>query len=113
MSPLEQATQRLEFQLDTLKMARTAFKLKMAEKKHLEHRLIRDAQGLGNSMRVSMSEKTTVAYASDEWGVFSLELANLEDKYEHECLKYEVLKADYQTKYLLHKESEEQIRKYR
>ena len=107
MSPLEAATTALEFQLDVLKVARTGFKLKSAEKKHIEHRLIRDADGK------SMSEKTTNAYASEEWRDFSIKLAQFEDKYEHEALKFDVLKVDYQTKYLLHKESEEQIKKYR
>lgn len=107
MSPLEAATMKLEFQLDVLKDVRTPFKLKFAEKKHLENRLIRDAVGK------SHAERVTNAYASEEWNRFSLGLAELENIYEHECLKMEVLKTDYQTKYLLHKETEEQIKRYR
>lgn len=107
MNPLEEATQRLEEQLDVLKASRTPYKLNAAYKKHLENKLIRDAVGKSHAERVAL------AYASEEWKTFSLKLARLEDTYEHESLKFEVLKTDYQTKYLLHKESEEQIKKYR
>lgn len=107
MNPLEAATQRLEFQLDVLKAARTPYKLKQAQKKHIEHRLIRDALGK------SHAERVTNAYASQLWEEFAMDLARLEDTYEHELLKFEVLKVDYQTKYLLMKEETEQIKKYR
>lgn len=107
MSPLEEATKRLEEQLDVLKAIRTPYKLNLAYKKHLENKLIRDAVGK------SHAERVTHAYASEEWRVFIIKLARLEDRYDHESLKFDVLKTDYQTRYLLHKESEEQIKKYR
>lgn len=107
MSPLERATNRLEIQLDFLKAAREPFKRKLAVKKHYEHKLIRDANGK------SHAERVCIAYASDFWKEFSIELAELEEAYEHESLKFEVLKYDYQTKYLLAKETEEQIKRYR
>lgn len=107
MSPLEQATSRLEFQLDVLKAAREPFKLMLSQKKHLENKLIRDAVGK------SHAERVTNAYGSEDWREFSLLLAQLEERYEHESLKFEVLKYDYQTKYLLAKETEEQIKRYR
>jgi hypothetical protein len=95
LSPLDAAVTKLEFQLDVLKAARTPYTLMLASKKNLENRLIKEASGK------SIAEKTMNAYATSEWESFSLELARLEDIYEYESLKFEVLKVDYQTKYLL------------
>lgn len=106
MSPLEMATNALESQLDVLKEARDPFKIILGYKKHLEHRLIRDAAGK------SHTEKVTNAYASIEWESFSSKLAKLESSYDHEHLKFDVLKINYQTQYFLAKEQNEQIKKY-
>jgi hypothetical protein len=105
VSPLEVATQALELHLDVLIASRVPYNLKLAEKKWLENKLIRDASGK------SHAEKVTNAYASETWREFSLELADLENRYQEAVLRHEVLKADYQTKYLLHKETEAQIRR--
>lgn len=106
MSPLELATQALETHLEALNAARVPYNLQLALKKHIESKLTRDAVGK------SHAEKVTNAYASEEWRCFSLALATFENAYESESLKHEVLKADYQTKYLLHKETEAQLKRY-
>lgn len=107
VSPLERATFALESQLEVLNKAREPYKIKLAYKKHLENKLIRDAIGK------SHAERCVYAYASDTWESFSQELAKLEILFEHESLKFDVMKIDYQTKYLLMKETEQQIKRYR
>lgn len=84
----------LNAQNDALKAARLAYLLQEAERKHFEAMLIAEAEGK------SQTEKTTNAQAKQEWVQFHRDLARLENTYEFEKLRYDILDKAFQAAYL-------------
>ena len=93
----EQLAKRLNAltkQNDLLSKARGAYLLKEAERKNFEATLIKDAPGK------SHAEKTNAAQALAFWRQFHKELAILENDYEFQKLKYEILDKAYLAEHL-------------
>jgi hypothetical protein len=84
----------LNTQNERLTAVRGAYLLKEAERKHIEAALIRMAEGK------SHAEKTVNAQATDEWREFHEALARLENEFEHEKLRYDILDKAFQAEYL-------------
>lgn len=107
MEPLIELLTKLEAHNEVLAIARGKFLSKEAQRKFEEARLVREAQGK------SHAEKVTVAQSSKEWLEFHRELAHLESDYQYELFKHEILKLEYQARYLLQKQDGDQIERPR
>ena len=91
---LAERLNNLSAQNDRLTAARGAYLLKEAERKTYEARLIREAEGK------SHAEKTVVAQSHEFWRKFHVELAELENAYEFEKLRYDILDKAFTAEYL-------------
>lgn len=95
----------LNTQNEMLKSARLAYLLKEAERKHFEAQLIASAEGKSNA------EKTINAQATKDWAEFQQELAVLQNAFEFEKLRYDILDKAFQAEYLSAKLDAETIKR--
>jgi hypothetical protein len=84
----------LNKQNELLTKARGLYLLNEASRKTFEANLIKNAEGK------SHAEKTINAQSTEEWNSFHLTLADLENKYEFEKLRYDILDKAFQAQYL-------------
>lgn len=84
----------LSRQNEALNVARGAYLLKEAERKHFEACLVKVADGK------SHAERLINAQAEIAWLKFQRELAGLETAYEFEKLKYDILDKAYLAEHL-------------
>lgn len=104
-TPLDSITQMIGIQTESVGKAFNAYMAKKAEKRNLEARLKKAAEG------TSQSEKSMNADATDEWLAFEKELNRLEAIYEFQRDKLEVMNKEYQAQYLELKDNASAIRK--
>ena len=98
MEPLIELLRQLEAHNEVLSIARSKYLGKEAERKHKEATLINSSQGK------SHAEKVTLAQGTKEWLSFHRELAHLESDYQYELFKHEIMKLEYQARYLNQKQ---------
>lgn len=98
MEPLIELLTKLEGHNEVLAIARGKYLAKEAQRKYEEARLVKEAVGK------SHAEKVTLAQSSKEWLIFHRELSQLESDYQYELFKHEILKLEYQARYLLQKQ---------
>jgi hypothetical protein len=102
---LAERLNNLNTQNALLTEARGAYLLKEAERKHFEASQIAQAEGK------SHAEKTVNAQATPEWVSFQRELARLENAYEFEKLRYDILDKAFTAEYLSMKLDAETIKR--
>ena len=102
---LQDIVDMLDAQKDALGVARANFLSKKAEKRNLEARLRKAAEGASQAAREMHAD------ATDEWLQFEKELNRLEAIYDFQRDKFEVLKLEYQAQYQEHKENGQLVRR--
>lgn len=91
---LAERLNNLNAQNEKLTEARGAYLLKEAQRKNFEALMIKNAEGK------SQAEKTVNAQALAEWLKFQEELARLENAFEFEKLRYDILDKAFTAEYL-------------
>jgi hypothetical protein len=91
--PLRDICKMIEEQTESVGIARNSYLAKKAEKRNLEARLKKNAEGS------SQTERSMNADATDEWLTFEKELNRLEAIYEFQSDKLEVLNKEFQAQY--------------
>lgn len=103
--PLRDIMHALERQTDAVGKARAEYLAKKAEKRNLEARLKKEADG------DSQVAKVMNADAHPAWLEFEKALARLEAVYEFQSDKLDLLNKEYQAQYLELKDNAEFLRK--
>lgn len=91
---LAERLNNLNLQNEKLSAARGAYLLKEASRKNFEALMIKNSEGK------SHAEKTTSAQAQEEWLQFHEELSILENAFEFEKLRYDILDKAFMAEYL-------------
>lgn len=102
---LAERLNNLAAQNETLAKARGAYLLKEAERKNYEAKLISIAEGK------SHAERQANAYATDAWLQFNRELAELENEFEFQKLRYDILDKAFLAEYASYKLDNETMKR--